>query len=311
MKVTWGLENATHNPKTVTTLGSYDGIHRGHQHILRRLVETKQERGLDRAVLLTFHPHPQEVLQRNNSSIELLTSIEERLDLISDQGIDEAVVIRFSREFAQTSYIDFFREIIANRLGTKAMVVGFNHAFGKNREGDAAHLKSLAPELGISIEEVAPVIYEGTSISSTKIRNALKSAELANANAWLGYNYAFSGRVIHGDAIGRTLGYPTANLEVNPHKLIPADGVYSATVRVLSAIHGTLGPAYRAALSIGTRPTTHDNGARAIEALLLDFDGNLYDKTITVECLRYLRPQEKYTSLDALKAAIARDVAAL
>ena len=311
MKVVWGLENATHNPKTVTTLGSYDGVHIGHQHILRRLGERKRELGLDRSVLITFHPHPQEVLQRDGRSIELLTTIDERLDLIAEQGVDEAVVIRFSREFAQTSYIDFFRDIIANKLGTQAMVVGFNHAFGKNREGDAAHLKSLAPELGISIEEVAPVIFEGTSVSSTKIRNALKSNDLANANAWLGHNYAFSGRVIHGDAVGRTLGYPTANLEVAAHKLIPADGVYSSTVRVLSTIHGTLGPAYKAALSIGTKPTTHDNGERVIEALLLDFEGNLYDKTLTVECLRYLRPQEKFGSLDELKSAIAKDVAAL
>lgn len=301
MKIIWGLENATHHPSTIATLGSYDGVHLGHQHILSRLAERKREAGLERSVLLTFHPHPQEILKRHGREIELLTTIEERLDRLEGKGIDETIVIKFSEAFSQTSYIDFFREIIATRLGTRAMVVGFNHAFGRNREGDADHLKQLAPQLGITIEEVEPVTVDGVSISSTKIRLALKGGDPGSANAWLGRPYAFGGRVVHGDALGRELGFPTANLEIPAPKLIPADGVYAARVHLN-------GRSYEAALSIGTKPTTHRDGARTVEVLLLDFDGDLYDRTLTVECHRFLRPQEQFRSLEELREAIARDV---
>jgi len=304
LKVTWGLENATHDPKTITTLGSYDGVHLGHQHILARLLERKKELGLNRSVLLTFHPHPQQVLRRNNLQLELLSTIDERLKLIEEQGIDETIVIRFTPEFSQTTYRDFFHNTIVGQLGTRAMVVGFNHAFGKNREGDAEHLKKVAPELGILIEEVSPVTIDGISISSSKIREALKAGELGNANSWLSRPYAFSGMVVHGDALGRVLGYPTANLVLDPIKLVPADGVYAASVMAGSK-------KYLAALSIGTKPTIHEGGERTIEALLLDFEGNLYGEQLTVECVRYLRPQDKFVSLDELKQAIGRDVIAI
>ncbi|MDP4198953.1 MAG: bifunctional riboflavin kinase/FAD synthetase [Bacteroidota bacterium] len=301
MKITWGLENATHDPSTITTLGSYDGVHLGHQFILSRLAERKREMGLSRSVLLTFHPHPQEILKRHGKEIELLTTIEERLALLEGKGIDEAIVIKFSEAFSQTSYIEFFREILVGRLGTRAMIVGFNHAFGRNREGDAAHLKQLAPQMGILIEEILPVTVDNVSISSTKIRTALKGGALGDANAWLGRPYAFSGRVVHGDALGRKLGFPTANLELPAPKLIPADGVYAARV-ILD------GKRLQAALSIGTKPTIHSAGERTVEVLLLDFDGDLYDRTLTVECHRYLRPQERFRSLEELREAITRDI---
>jgi len=304
LHTTWGLENARFDPKTITTLGAYDGVHRGHRHILDRLLERKAELGLDRSLLLTFHPHPQEVLRRNNTSVELLTTIDERLELIAETGIDETLVIEFTKEFSQTSYLDFFHQTIVRALGSKAMVVGFNHAFGKNREGDAEHLKKIAPGMGIAIEEVGPVTVDGISLSSSKIRSALKERDITNANIWLGRPYTFSGRVVHGDALGRTLGFPTANLEVDPVKLIPADGIYEARV-ILD------GKRWRSAVSIGTKPTTHENGVRAIEALILEFKGDLYDKILTVELLRYIRPQEKFGSLEELRQAIANDVAGM
>lgn len=304
MKITWGLENATFDPKTITTLGSYDGVHLGHKQILARLREQKQELRLDRSLLITFHPHPQQVLRRTGASVELLTTIEERLELLEQESVDETLVIRFTTEFSQTSYIDFFRNTIVKTLGTKAMVLGFNHAFGKNREGDAAHLKILAPEMGILIEEIAPVEKDGISISSSKIREALKAGDMVNANAWLGHSYSLSGTVIHGDAIGRELGFPTANLQIDPAKVIPADGVYAASVT-----HD--GKHYQAALSIGTKPTLQDNGDRTVEILLIGFDGDLYDKELKVECLRYLRPQKKYASIDELKLSIANDVSVI
>ncbi len=304
MKITWGLENANFSPKTITTLGSYDGVHLGHQRILARLRERKNELQLDRSLLVTFHPHPQEVLRKFGTAVELLTTIDERIDLIEKEGIEEILIIKFTPEFSQTSYIDFFRDTIVNTLGTKAMVLGFNHAFGKNREGDAEHLKKLAPEMGIVIEEIPPVEKDGISISSSKIRLALKAGDMSNANAWLGRPYQLTGTVVHGDALGRELGYPTANLEIDPIKLVPADGVYAARVH-----HNGL--PYRAALSIGTKPTLKENGERTIEVLLIGFAGDLYGQKLTVECERYLRPQKKYSSLEELKLSIANDVSVI
>jgi riboflavin kinase / FMN adenylyltransferase len=301
VKITYGLKNAERVPGTITTLGSYDGVHLGHQQILAKLATRKRELGLARSVLMTFHPHPQQVLKRGGNEIELLTTIDERLALLSQLEIDETIVIEFTREFSQTTFIDFFKNIIVDRLGTAAMVVGFNHAFGKNREGDPEHLRQIAPEYGMTIEELQPVLINGVAISSTKIRNALKSSDLSSANAWLGRPYSFSGKVIHGDALGRTLGFPTANLEIATSKLIPSDGVYAATVDYD-------GRQFRGALSIGTKPTVTDAGERTVEALLLDFEGDLYDKTLTVSLKQYLRPQRKYSSLDELRAAIDLDV---
>ncbi len=301
MKITWGLENATKNERTIATLGSYDGIHLGHQKILRRLVDKKSELGLDRSIVITFHPHPQLVLKRNDTVVPLLTTIEERLDLLDQQGVDEVLIIKFSLEFSQTSYLDFFHEIILETLGTKAMVVGFNHAFGKNREGDLAHLKRAAPELGISLEEVAPLSVDGLEVSSTKIRNALLAHELGQANLMLGRPYRFTGTVVGGDKIGRTLGYPTANIALPEHKLIPSDGVYAT--RVL--IDGTY---YDGALSIGTRPSIVVDGGRVVEVFLLKRTGDLYGKQLSIDCIEYIRPQATFGSLDELRAAIGNDV---
>ncbi len=304
MRTTWGLENTSFNPKTLTTLGSYDGVHLGHRKILSRIRQRKHELDLDRSLLITFHPHPQEILRKNGSAVELLTTIHERLELLEKEGIDETLVVQFTREFSQTSYIDFFQNTIVKALGTKAMVVGYNHAFGKNREGDTEHLKKLAPELGVTIEEIEPVYHDGISIGSSKIRLALKAGDMENANAWLGRSYHIRGHVVHGDSLGKQIGFPTANLKVEPEKLIPADGVYAATILLRGKEHP-------AALSIGTKPTVRDDGERVVEVLILDFEGELYGEKLRVDCLRYLRPQEAFGSMEELKEAIARDVSVI
>jgi riboflavin kinase/FMN adenylyltransferase len=304
LKITWGLEHATFDPKTITTLGSYDGVHLGHKRILARLRERKRELTLDRSLLITFHPHPQEILRRGGSAVELLSTIEERLELLEKEGIDETLIIKFTQEFSQTSYIDFFRDTIVNTIGTKAMVLGFNHAFGKNREGDAEHLKKLAPEMGIVVEEIPPVEKNGISIGSSKIRTAIKAGDMSNANLWLDRPYSFTGNVVHGDAIGRELGFPTANIEIDPAKVIPCDGVYAASIT-------HKGKHYKAALSIGTKPTIHEHGERIVEVLLIGFEGDLYGEKLTVECLSYLRPQKKFPSLEELRLAIAYDVSVI
>ncbi len=301
MKVTWGLENATFDPKTITTLGSYDGMHRGHVEILNRLKAKKHELKLDRTLVVTFDPHPQEVLKRNNTAIELLTTIDERLELLERSGVDEVLVIRFSTEFAKTPYNDFFRKVLIEGIGTKGMVVGFNHAFGKNREGDLEHLRTLASETGIVVEEVPPLIINGVSISSTKIRHALSEGDLKSANDYLGRPYEISGFVEEGDKLGRTLDFPTANVHVPLNKLIPCDGVYAGFADVG-------GKKYNAAISIGTRPTVTDAGARKVEAYILDFDSDIYGETIRTSFTSYIRPQLKFDSLEDLKTQMRNDV---
>ncbi|MBS1903098.1 MAG: bifunctional riboflavin kinase/FAD synthetase [Bacteroidetes bacterium] len=301
MKVTYGIENIVSVAHTVSTLGSYDGLHLGHRDILQVLKHKRDSGGHARAVVLTFDPHPQEVLRRNDTTVNLLTTIDERLALLAETGIDETVVIKFDRQFSQTPYADFFREVIVEGLGTDAMVVGFNHAFGKNREGDIAHLEQLGAASGVEITEVPPHIVDGVQISSTKIRHALQEGDVQTAHLFLGRPYAVRGVVVDGNKIGRTLGYPTANLSIAPNKLVPKDGVYAATARLSS---GTV----RAAVSIGMRPTIGDGLARVVEALLLDFDGDLYGATLELQLLQHIREQIAFATLDELKAKITEDV---
>jgi len=301
LKITWGLENASFNPKTITTLGSYDGMHLGHIEILKRLIAKKKELGLDRSIVLTFDPHPQEILRKNNTSVDLLTTIEERLTLLEKTGVDETLVIRFSMEFAKIPYHEFFTKFLLEKIGTKAMVVGFNHAFGKNREGDIIHLQKLASGADITVEEVPPLIINDISISSTKIRHALLEGNLSEANKLLGRSYELSGIVEHGDKLGRKLGFSTANLQVPENKLIPYDGVYAGW-----AIYQN--KKYQAAISIGNRPTIELSGERKIEAFILDFDQDIYGKLLSLEFLSYIRNQRKFNSMNELSQQIEDDV---
>ena len=283
------------------TLGSYDGMHLGHIQILKRLVTKKRELGLERSMVLTFDPHPQEILRKNDTSVDLLTTIEERLALLEKTEVDEVLVIRFSLEFAKTPYNDFFRNVLIDKLGTKAMVVGFNHAFGKNREGDIQQLEKLAAETGIVVEEVQPLIVNGISISSTKIRHALLEGNITLANEFLGWAYELSGIVEHGDKLGKKLGFATANLKVPKHKLVPCDGVYAGTAFYQNQKYPT-------AISIGKRPTIESEGERKIEAFILDFEEEIYGKPLILEFLSYIREQKKFDSYDELTKQISEDV---
>lgn len=301
MKIIWGLENASYDPKTITTLGSYDGMHRGHIEILNRLIKKKNGLNLNRSLVITFDPHPQEVLRRNNTNVDLLTTIDERLALLEKTGVHEVLVIRFSLEFAKTPYSDFFQNILIEKIGTKAMVVGFNHAFGKNREGDIHHLEALASKSGLVVEEVPPLVVDGISISSTKIRHALLEGNLAIANEYLGRPYELSGVVEHGDKLGTKLGFATANLKIPEHRLIPCDGVYVGRAIFENNY-------FPAAISIGNRPTVEPDGERKIEAFILDFDQEIYGKLLTLEFLSYIREQKKFDSYEELTKQIEEDV---
>jgi riboflavin kinase / FMN adenylyltransferase len=301
MKITWGLENAVLVERTATTLGSYDGVHLGHRKIIDHLTAIKKEKNCSRSLLVTFHPHPQEVLRKNNTTIQLLTTIDERLNLLEKTGIDETLIIEFNEAFSKTPYETFFRETLIERLGTSAMVVGFNHAFGKNREGDIEHLRTLAATENIFVDEVAPLVIDDVSVSSTKIRHAIMEGDMIQANHFLGRPYSLRGKVDSGDGLGKAFGYPTANLQIASNKLIPQEGVYIAKTE----IEGIQKPV---ALSIGKRPTIMENGTTVVEAFILDFSGDLYGRDLNIDILEFIRPQAKFSSTEELTAAIANDV---
>ncbi len=301
MKITRGIENAELVTNTIATLGSYDGIHLGHRAILDTLIREKNDRGYNRSVVLTFDPHPQEILKRNNSSIELLTTIDERLRLLAEIGIDETIIIKFSFEFSQTPYSDFFTNTLVKKIGIVAMVVGDNHAFGKNREGDIAHLELLARTSGVDLIETPPYLIDGVHISSTKIRHLLEQGKVHQVAEYLGRKYEVSGIVVEGDKLGRVLGYPTANIRPPSNKLIPCNGVYAGKVLVGKEV-------YIGAISIGTRPTITDSKERVVEVLLLDYTGDLYGKELRVQLSHYLREQIAFPTLEALQSQMGIDI---
>ena len=283
------------------TLGTYDGVHRGHQAILSRMLEQKREMEGARTLLVTFDPHPQEVLKKHDRPIELLTTLEERLEIFERAGLDEVLIIEFTKEFSKTTYEDFLNNVLIGALGTVSMVVGYNHSFGKDRQGDVEHLKKMALPLGIRIEAMPPYMLDGEPVSSTRIRNALREARLAEANDCLAYRYTLMGSVVTGDRRGTDLGFPTANLQLPVSKILPADGVYSAVLKIGGTQH-------RGALSIGTKPTFKESAERVAEVFVLDYSGDLYGEQIAVECVDFLRPQIKFEDAAMLSDQIAQDV---
>ncbi len=301
MKVTWGLETIDENQSSITTLGSFDGVHRGHVQILEKLVAQKRTLGLDRSVVLTFNPHPQQVLQKTGSAVQLLTTVDERLELLARTGVDEVVVIQFTPEFSRLTYVDFFESILLPKLNTKAMVVGFNHAFGRNREGDIEHLEVLGKKFEVPIIKTGPCLYDGANISSTRIRKAILSGDIQFAARCLGRSYSFKGFVVSGDHIGQTLGYPTANLSVPPEKLLPGDGVFACSVNLS-------GRRVLGAMSIGSRPTIGEDLERAVEIFLFDFSEEIYGAKLEVTCVERLRSQIRFDTLEELRKQILADV---
>ncbi|MCC5944261.1 MAG: bifunctional riboflavin kinase/FAD synthetase [Bernardetiaceae bacterium] len=286
---------------TILTSGTFDGVHQGHQKILARLRSLKQQIPTAETVLLTYHPHPRLVLTSNYEGIELLSTLEERSELLAEQGIDHLCIIPFSKEFAKTSSQTFIQKILIQTLAVRKLVIGYDHRFGKNREGGFEHLKAYEKQYGFEVEEIPRQDIDNLAISSTKIRNALLGANLAQANELLGYPYRLSGRVVKGNQIGRTIGYPTANVEVDDlHKLVPANGIYAVRVLINQKF-------YKGMLSIGVRPTIGEELARTIEVNIFDFDYDIYGHKIRIDFIAYLRPEAKYDSLAQLQQQLKID----
>ncbi|MBD2768134.1 bifunctional riboflavin kinase/FAD synthetase [Hymenobacter sp. BT664] len=293
----------------VVTSGTFDGVHVGHQRILARLREVAQARG-GPSVVITYWPHPRLVLGPPLShpellALQLLNTLEERIAKLAKFGVDYLLIVPFTREFAQWTSEEYIQQLLLKTVGAKQLVIGYDHRFGKNREGGFDYLTQHADRYGLTVEEIPREDVDAVGVSSTRIRQALRQGDIATANRYLGYQYPLSGVVVPGQQLGRTIGYPTANLApAEPLKLVPARGIYAVWATTAA---GTRHPAM---LSIGVRPTIGDDLAQTIEVNLLDFSGDLYNQVLTLEFVAWLRAEEKYDGLEALTAQLARDAEA-
>ena len=299
MKIYEGLSDFPKLSNAVVTSGTFDGVHLGHQKILHRIRELARSINGE-TVLITFWPHPRLVLYPEEHNLRLLSTFEEKAKLLREFGIDHLITIPFTKEFSQLSSKEFIESVLLKTIQTKKLVIGYDHRFGKNREGSFEYLKAHHEEYGFDLEEISRQDVEDIGVSSTKIRHALETSDISTAINYLGRPYELNGLVIKGQQIGRSIGFPTANIHIpNDYKLIPKDGVYA----VEALVNGSL---YKAMLNIGNRPTV--NGTqKTVEANLFDFQGDLYDKQITIYLRAFLREEQKFEGLEALKQQLFLD----
>ncbi len=299
MKIYHGIEDFAKLPCAVVTSGTFDGVHVGHQKILSRLREAATRNGGE-TVVITFWPHPRLVLHPEDTSLKLLNTFEEKAELLKQQGIQHLLRIPFTREFSHLSSEEFITQIIVETIGTKKLIIGYDHHFGKNREGSFEQLKLNAPKYGFEVEEIPRQDVDHVGVSSTKIRKALEEGDIDTATHFLGNPYSLTGRVVIGDKLGRILGYPTANLEIDTaYKLVPADGIYAVTI---SYNHQK----YNGMLYIGNRPTVQGM-KRNIEVNIFDFDDDIYGESLTINFHKLIRRDTRFSDLEELKNQLHRD----
>ncbi|HOY49980.1 MAG TPA: bifunctional riboflavin kinase/FAD synthetase [Flavobacteriales bacterium] len=300
MQVHYSLESFPKLSFPVVTTGTFDGVHLGHQTILNRLQELARKYN-GQSVVITFHPHPRQVLRPDDHSLQLLTTLPEKIARLEVSGIDHLLVIPFNKEFAELSSQDFIRQVIVEAVNTRKLVIGYDHHFGKNREGSFEHLRQFGPQYGFEVEEIPAQDIDQVAVSSTKIREALSRGDIHTANRYLGYAYPFNGKVVRGKQLGRTIGFPTANLELEGlGKLIPANGVYAVMVNSGSGI-------FNGMMNIGFRPTVSDEKVRSIEVHLLDFEGDLYEQNMKVKLIARIRDEKRFASVDELRDQLKLD----
>jgi riboflavin kinase/FMN adenylyltransferase len=288
-----------HRP--VITIGTFDGVHRGHQKVIARLKEIARSHNGE-SVIFTFYPHPRLVTAPGETNLRLLTTLEEKKELFARFGIDHLIVFPFTKAFSQLSYSQFVEEVLVKQLHTHCLVVGYDHRFGKNREGGFEYLQNCVEKFGFEIEKLDVLLIDEAHVSSTRIREALEKGDVATANKFLGYRFTLHGTVVEGQRVGRKLGFPTANIEASdPHKLIPGYGVYAVEV-LLS------GEKYQGMLNIGSRPTFNRNaGNRSIEVHIFDFSGDIYNREIILVFVGKIRDEQKFSGVEALAEQLKKD----
>lgn len=285
---------------SIVTIGTFDGVHLGHQKIIRRLNDIKAREG-GQTVLFTFDPHPRKVLFPDQTDLRLITTTAEKCRLLEQSGIDHVLVYPFTRAFSQMQAADYISEIIVQGLHTRHLVIGYDHRFGSNREGSIDTLKSLSGTYGFQVEEIPAQEINQLNVSSTRIRRAIEEGDVEAANAFLGYHFFVSGTVVKGKQLGRTIGYPTANIQVaDPDKLLPKIGVYAVRVMLGNTQFGGM-------LNVGLNPTTDTDQRIKIEVNIFGFDQDIYGRELRVEFVKWVRNEEKFANLEELKQALAND----
>lgn len=298
----------------VITIGTFDGVHAGHQQIIAQL---KKEAQLvnGETVIITFHPHPRKVVREGQSAVAILTTLNEKIALLEQKGIDHLVVVPFTETFSNLAAEEYITDFLIARFNPHTIIIGYDHRFGKERKGDYHLLEAFGKKLGFVVKEISEQVLNDVIISSTRIREALLEGDINTATNYQGHTYFFEGTVVQGNQLGRTIGYPTANLRVeDAEKLIPCNGVYAVEVEVLQPVGEdkttSVTPLFNAKLkgmmNIGVRPTV-DGKNRVIEVNIFDFSGDIYGQTLRVYIKKYLRGEVKFNGLDALKQQLAKD----
>ena len=310
--------NIDHLPdfrRAVITIGTFDGVHTGHQQILEQLRQ-EAARINGETVIITFHPHPRKIVIGDAAQIRLLNTLREKIELLSWKGIDHLVIVPFTEAFSQLTAEQYIQEFLLEKFHPHTIIIGYDHQFGKGRTGDYHLLEDFSRQEGFKLQEITVHLLNEISVSSTRIREAIGRADIDTANRLLGYNFFFSGRVIEGNKLGRTIGYPTANLRIeDPEKLIPGDGVYAVEAAAVAdweddstavAAPDVSNSRWKGMMNIGVRPTV-DGTSRVIEVNIFDFNGDLYGKLLRIFVKKHLRGEQKFAGLDALKQQLAKD----
>lgn len=300
MQVHRDIESLPKFTNAVITIGSYDGVHIGHRKIIQKL-NAKAKKIDGESVIISFHPHPRKIIYPNDKSLVLLNTVDEKIALLSKLGVDHLVLVPFTIEYSQQHPLEYIENFIVKNFSPSCIVIGYDHRFGKNREGNIDLLKENSDRLGYQIEEIKKQNIDDIAVSSTRIRASIQDGNIAEANRLLGSCYRFSGIVIHGEKVGEFLGFPTANLELtDEHKLVPSEGIYAVRINIESN-------EYEGMMYIGKKPTLHEENDNSIEVNIFNFKDSLYDKEIQVEIVDFVREDKKFDSLEELKAGIAAD----
>jgi riboflavin kinase/FMN adenylyltransferase len=300
MNVYREISEVPRDDKTAVTLGTFDGVHLAHRQILNSVTQLAKQNN-SRSFVITFEPHPQEVLKNKTPDIKLLTSLEEKLRLLEKIGIENVLVIKFTEAFSKTQAREFYEKYVYGAIGLSELVIGYDHLFGRDRQGDFQTLVDLGKEFNFRVHRVEEIDVDGKPVSSTRIRKALAEGNIEEANKLLGHEYSFDGIVVEGDKVGRTIGYPTVNLKfIKENKVMPNDGIYC-----VRAVHN--GNTYYGMMYHGVRPTLSEGLVRAKEVHIFDFNKNIYGEKLTVSFLTKLRDDRKFTSTEELIKQIDKD----
>ena len=299
MRIYHSIEDFPSDVNTIVTIGTFDGVHKGHQIIINRINEIAKKKAME-SVVLTFDPHPRHVIYPDDQELRLIHTLEEKIEALRKTGVQNLVLHKFTKEFSRTESVNFIRDFLVTKLNMKYMVVGFDHHFGKNRQGTFDNLIELSDAYGFKIEKIKPQNIGEVTISSTKIRNAILEGDCKKANTYLSANFSITGKVVQGNKIGSSIGYPTANIEIeNQWKILPKNGVYAVKILLKNQ-------QYFGMLNLGNRPSISDDSF-AIEVHLFDFNATIYNEELKIEFIQRIRDEQQFSDLEKLKSQLKID----